>query len=88
MLIKRYTVQCKECGYDPNDHYFEGIDSNLYKSRKKDVVMANEYCEDEESLNSNHKMKPIWKKCCGSLNYYLVTIKNPKKDYPSYQTSR
>ena len=81
MLIKRYTTQCKECGYDPNDHYFEGIDSNLYKSRKKDIKLAKEYCEEEGASYNNHKLKPMWKKCCGILDYYQVTIKNSKKEY-------
>ena len=36
--------------------------------------MVKDHCEEHEQSFRNHKIKPIWKKCCGSLNYYLVTI--------------
>ena len=77
-------TKCKECEHDPNDHFFEGTDSNLYKTRKRDVKSVKKYCEKQEQLYSNHKMKPIWKKCCGILDHYQVLLKNPKASFPNY----
>ena len=84
MSLKRYTTKCKECNHDPNEHFFEGTDSNLYKTRKNDVKLAKEYCMEQSILHTNHKTKPIWKECCGILDYYQVALKNPKSRYPSY----
>ena len=61
------------------DHVLDGIETNLYKSRKKDVKLAKEYCAEQELFYSNHKLKPIWRKCCGILDSYVVTLKDPKK---------
>ena len=72
---------CLECGHDPIEHLFMGKDMNMYKRKKHDRKLAKEYCEEEEALYSNHKLKPIWKKCCGILDHYQVTIKNSKKEY-------
>ena len=81
--VKKSTM-CKICGENPA----ERMGGGLYKKNLLHRKMAEDFCEEQEALYGNQKLKPIWKKCCGSLNYYLVTIKNPKKDYPSYQTSR
>ena len=70
---------CPECGHDPMEHLFMGKDMNMYKKRKHDRKLAKEYCEEEEMLNSNHKMKPIWRECCGILDRYLVVIKKSKR---------
>jgi hypothetical protein len=70
---------CLECGHDPIARFFEGIDPNLYKKRKNDRKLAKEYCEEQEMLYSNQKVKPIWRKCCGILDHYLVVIKDSKR---------
>ena len=70
---------CPECGHDPIEHLFMGKDMNLYKKKKWDRKLAKEYCEEEEMLNSNHKIKPIWRECCGILDHYLVVIKDSKR---------
>jgi len=70
---------CLECGHDPMDHLFMGKDMNLYKKKKRDRKLVKEYCEEQEMLYSSHKVKPIWKECCGILNYYSVAIKDSKR---------
>ena len=76
--------KCLTCGHDPNDHFFEGKDTNLYKDKKLDRKMVKDYCVEQEQSFSNHKMKPIWKKCCDILDYYQVTLKDPRAGLPSY----
>jgi hypothetical protein len=75
---------CDVCDHDPQDRMFEGKDMNLYKQRKHDRKLVNEYCEEEEMLHSNHKCKPLWKKCCGTLDHYLITLKDSKYGWPKY----
>ena len=70
---------CNECGHDPVDHYFEGKDLNLYKNRKRDRKLVKEHCEEHEMLYSNHLCKPIWKKCCGLLDEYIISLKDSNK---------
>ena len=67
--------KCTKCGHDPKDHFFEGIDPNLYKNRKNDRKLVREACVEHEQFYSSQKIKPIWKECCGILDYYLVTLK-------------
>ena len=76
--------KCLECGHDPADRFFEGKDSNLYKQRKLDRKMVKDYCVEQEQSHSNHKLKPIWRKCCGILDHYQVTLKDPKVGFPDY----
>ena len=80
--IKKSTTLCKECGEDPA----ERMGGGLYKKNLLHRKMTKSFCERQEILYSNHKLKPIWKECCGALNHYQVTLKKPKKDYPRYQT--
>mgnify|MGYP001346513567 CR=1 FL=1 len=70
---------CPECEHDPIDHLFMGMDMNMYKKRKRDRKLAKEYCEEQEMLYSGHKVKPIWKTCCGILDRYSVVIKDSKR---------
>jgi len=48
----------------------------LHKDIEQDVKLAKEYCE--RTANHNQTMKPIWRKCCGTLDHYKVTIKKSK----------
>ncbi len=76
--------KCLECGHDPADRFFEGKDSNLYKQRKLDRKMVKDYCGEQEQSHSNHKLKPIWRKCCGILDHYQVTLKDSRAGMPDY----
>ena len=76
--------RCIECGHDPQDHMWEGKDMNLYKQRKQDKKLVKEECESHEMLHSNHICKPIWRKCCGILDRYSISFKDPKYGFPSY----
>ena len=76
--------KCLTCKHDPKDHLVEGVDANLYKQRKLDHKMVKDYCKDHEQSFRNHKMKPIWRKCCGILDQYQITLKDPKAGFPSY----
>ncbi len=69
---------CPECGHDPEDHFFEGKNLNLYQKRRQDRKLTKEYCENHEMMHSNDKCKPIWRECCGILDSYSVTIKEKK----------
>jgi len=75
---------CSECNHDPQDHMFEGKDMNLYKQRRYDKKLVKEECESHEMLHSNHICKPVWRKCCGILDRYNVTFKDPKYGFPKY----
>ena len=70
---------CTKCEHDPKNHIFEGIDSNLFKNRKRDQKLVKDACEEHEVLYSNTVCKPVWKKCCGILNRYEISFKNRKK---------
>ena len=70
---------CPECGHDPMEHLFMGKDMNMYKKKKWDRKLAKEYCEEQEMLYSNHKVKPVWRECCGILDRYTVKLKESKK---------
>ena len=76
MTINKNLVdgRCKICGYDLEARPAGG----LFKSRPADRRLVKEYCN--ENSDYRHKLKPVWKKCCDSLDYYLVTLKN--KDIP------
>ena len=63
--------RCKVCGEDPTERGSGG----MYKD--KDKKLAKEYCEN--TANTNQIVKPIWKECCGALDYYSVTLKDNKK---------
>ena len=45
----------------------------MYKHNSYDRKLAKEYCES--TANSNQTIKPIWRKCCGTLDHYAVKIK-------------
>jgi len=62
--------RCKVCGEDPTLRGSGG----MYKD--KDKKLAKEYCE--RTAHSHQTVKPIWRPCCGSLDYYKVTIKKSK----------
>ena len=64
--------KCKVCGEDPTKRGFGG----MYKNKKEDRKLAKEYCG--RTANSNQIIKPIWKPCCGALDYYTVTMKKYK----------
>ena len=64
---------CKVCGENP----IERESGGMYKHNPYDRKLAKEYCED--TANFNQTMKPIWRKCCGTLDYYKVTIKLSKE---------
>jgi hypothetical protein len=49
----------------------------MYKHNSYDKKLAKEYCE--RTANSNQTIKPIWRKCCGALDHYAVTIKPSKE---------
>ena len=76
MIINKNLVdgRCKACGYDLEARPAGG----LFKGKAGDRRLVKEYCE--ENSDYRHKLKPVWKKCCDSLDYYLVTLKN--KDIP------
>ena len=76
--------KCLTCGHDPNDHFFEGKDSNLYKQRKLDRKMVKDFCVEQKQAYSNHITKPIWRKCCGILDRYSISFKDPRAGLPSY----
>jgi hypothetical protein len=64
--------KCKVCGEDPTERGSGG----MYKNKKEDRKLAKEYCE--RTANSNQTIKPIWRKCCGTLEHYEVRL-NPSK---------
>jgi hypothetical protein len=68
---------CKVCGENP----IERGSGGMYKHNRYDRKLAKEYCED--TANSSQTIKPIWRKCCGTLDYYKVTIKLSKE--PAWQ---
>ena len=78
--------RCIDCGHDPQDHIYKDWykDMNLYKQRKQDKKLVKEECESHQMLFSNHICKPVWRKCCGILDKYLITLKDPKYGFPSY----
>ena len=75
---------CDICNHDPQDHVFEGKEMNLYKQRKRDKKMAKEYCENHEMMHSNDKCKAVWRDCCGILDQYIISLKDPKYGFPKY----
>ena len=75
---------CDICNHDPQDHVFEGKEMNLYKQRKRDKKSVKEYCEHHEMMNSNDKCKAIWRDCCGVLDQYRISFKDPKYGWPKY----
>ena len=77
---------CDVCNYDPQDRMYEewGKDMNLYKQRRYDKKLVKEECVHHEMLHSNHICKPVWRKCCGILDGYTVTLKDPKYGFPKY----
>ena len=70
---------CPECGHDPIERLFMGKDMNLYKKKRMDRKLTKEYCEEHEMLYSNTRCKPLWRKCCGILDHYVITIIDTKK---------
>jgi hypothetical protein len=73
MLITSPLEMCKVCGENPVERGFGG----MYKHNSYDKKLAKEYCE--RTANSNQTIKPIWRKCCGALDHYAVTIKPSKE---------
>ena len=65
--------KCKVCGEDPTQRGFGG----MYKDNRYDRKLAKEYCEN--TANSNQIITPVWKKCCGALDYYTVRLKPSKE---------
>jgi hypothetical protein len=65
--------KCKVCGEDPTKRGFGG----MYKHNQHDIKLAKEYCG--RTANSNQIVKPVWKECCGALQYYTVILKDNKK---------
>ena len=64
---------CKVCGEDPTERGSGG----MYKNKREDKKLAKDYCE--RTANFNQIVKPVWKPCCGALDYYSVTLKDNKK---------
>ena len=62
--------RCKVCGEDPTIRGSGG----MYKD--KDKKLAKDYCE--RTANFNQIVKPVWKPCCGALDYYSVRMKKSK----------
>ena len=75
---------CDVCNHDPQDRMFEGKDMNLFKQRKHDKKLVKEACEEHAMLYINHICKPVWRKCCGTLDRYTITLKDPKFGFPTY----
>ena len=77
---------CDICNHDPQDRIYKewGKDMNLFKQRKHDRKLVKEECESQQMLHSNHICKPVWRKCCGILDRYTITLKDPKFGLPSY----
>lgn len=75
---------CDICNHDPQDHVYEGKDMNLYKQRRYDKKLVKKECEYHEMSYSNHICKPVWRKCCGILDGYTITLKDPKYGFPKY----
>ena len=71
--MKKSETKCKECGFDPAERESGG----MMKHRKWDRKLAKDYCE--RASDSRHTVKPIWKKCCGTLDRYNVIIKDLRK---------
>lgn len=65
---KKSETRCKVCGFDPAERYGGG----MMKHRAEDRKLAKKHCE--RSNDYRHKVKPIWKNCCGTLDYYCVTL--------------
>ena len=82
MIKIKKSKMCKECGKDPT----ERMSGGLYKKNLLHRKMAKEYCIEQEAFYSNQKLKPIWEKCCGALDYYLVTL-TPKTWQERYKKS-
>ena len=62
--------RCKVCGGDPTIRESGG----MYKD--KDKKLAKEYCQS--TAHSHQTIKPIWRPCCGALDYYSVRMKKSK----------
>ena len=45
----------------------------MYKHNPYDRKLAKDYCKN--TANVNQTITPIWRGCCGTLNYYEVKIK-------------
>jgi len=71
--MKKNETKCKECGFDPSERVMGG----LMKKSIEDRRLVKEYCE--RNSDYRHTVKPIWKKCCGTLERYNVIIKDLKK---------
>ena len=64
---------CKVCGENP----IERESGGMYKHNPYDRKLAKEYCED--TANHNQTIKPIWRKCGGTLDHYNVKLKPSKE---------
>ncbi len=64
---------CKECGEDPTERESGG----MYKHNPYDRKLAKDYCEN--TANASQTITPIWRECCGTLDYYKVKLKKIKK---------
>jgi hypothetical protein len=60
---------CKECG----ENTAERGSGGMYKHNPYDRKLAKNYCKN--TANVNQTITPIWRECCGTLNYYEVKIK-------------
>lgn len=77
--MKNQQNNCKQCGYDPSAHPAGG----LYRDKKKDRKLADQYIEDHEVCykHQGHHMIAIWKKCCGVLDHYQVKLTKNVQTY-------
>ena len=64
---------CSECGEDILENK---EDNSLHKKNKYHVMLANDYCEEDELKHSNHKCEVEWCGSCGDLKKYWVTLLN------------
>ena len=64
---------CDECG----DSIVENKEEDsLHKKNKYHVMLAKEYCEEDELRYSNHKCEVEWCGSCGYLKKYWITLVN------------
>ena len=64
---------CSECGEDILENK---EDDSLHKKNKYHVMLAKDYCEEDEIKYSNHKCEVEWCGSCGYLKKYWVTLVN------------
>ena len=73
----RKKKYCKSCDWELCE--WEKEYPTFHKDIEFDVKRAKDYCEEHEMLYSNTRCKPLWRKCCGILDHYVITIIDTKK---------